>query len=94
MIFNFLSKKIGSDLHPVFPSWKIIDDCCLIKVVEGKTPLINQHCIVLNKLLSCDLCDSDYVRFTPWHLFQHIAKRKYSVMGKYLKEDLNLRENT
>ena len=37
-----LSKKIGSDLRPVFTSRKIIDD---IKGVEVKLPLINQHCV-------------------------------------------------
>jgi len=38
-----LSKKIGSDLRPVFTSRKTIDD---IKGVEVKPPLINQHCVV------------------------------------------------
>ena len=35
-------KKIGSDLHPVVASRKLIDD---IKVVEAKPPLTNQHCV-------------------------------------------------
>ena len=80
-----LSKKIGSDLRPVFTSRKMIDD---IKVVEAKPPLINQHCIVYK--FSCDLCDTDYVGYTSRHLFQRIAEHKHSAIGKHLREEHNL----
>ena len=80
-----LSKKIGSDLHPVFTSRKMIDD---IKVVEAKPPLINQHCVVYK--FSCDLCDTDYIGYTSRHLFQRIAEHKHSAIGKHLREEHNL----
>ena len=80
-----LSKKIGSDLHPVFTSRKIIDD---IKGVEVKPPLINQHCVVYK--FSCDLCDTDYVGYTSRHLFQRIAEHKHSAIGKHLQEEHRL----
>ena len=80
-----LSKKIGSDLRPVFTSRKIIDD---IKDVEVKPPLINQHCVVYK--FSCDLCDTDYVGYTSRHLFQRIAEHKHSAIGKHLQEEHRL----
>ena len=69
-----LSKKIGSDLRPVFTGRKIID---YIKGVEAKPLLINQHCVVY-KLL---------VGYTSRHLFQRIAEHKHSAIAKHLKED-------
>ena len=78
---SYLSKKIGSDLHPVFTSRKMIDD---IKVVEAKPPLSNQHRTVYK--FKCDLCDTDYVGYTSRHLFQRITEHKHSVFGKHLKE--------
>ena len=68
-----LSKKMGRDLRPVFTSRKIIN---VIKGVEAKPPLINQHCLVYK--FSCDLCDTDYVGYTSRHLFQRIAEHKHS----------------
>ena len=80
-----VSKKIGSDLRPVFTSKKIIDD---IKVVEAKPPLINQHCVIYK--FSCDLCGTDYVGYTSRHLFQRIAEHKHSAIDIDLKEEHNL----
>ena len=80
-----ISKKIWSDLCPVFTSRKITDD---IKVVEAKPPLINQYCVVYK--FSCDLCDTDYVGYTSRHLFQRIAEHKHSATGKHLKEEHKL----
>ena len=39
---------------------------------------------------SCNKCDADYVRFTSRHLFQRIAKHKYSAIGQPLNEDQKL----
>ena len=68
-----LSKKMGRDLRPVFTSRKIIN---VIKGVEAKPPLINQHCLAYK--FSCDLCDTDYVGYTSRHLFRRIAEHKHS----------------
>ena len=48
----------------------------------------NQHCIVYK--FSCDLCNTDYVRYTSRHLFQRIAEHKHSATGKHLKEEHRL----
>ena len=53
-----------------------------------KPPLINQHCVVYK--FSCDLCDTNYVRYTSRHLFQRIAEHKHSAIGKHLQEEHRL----
>ena len=49
-----------------------------------KPPIVNQQCVVY--LLSCDLCDADYVSYTARHLHQRMAEHKNSAIGKQLLE--------
>ena len=73
-----LSQKIGTTLQHVFISRKLEQD---LKPREIKPPIINQQRVVYS--LTCDLCNSDDVSFTAWHLHQHIVEHKNSTIGKH-----------
>ena len=81
-----LTKKINSDLRPVFTSKKVADE---IKVTEPKPPLVNEQRVVYE--YKCDLCDAGYVSYTCQHLFQRINEHKHSVIGRHLRDVHNLR---
>ena len=51
-----LSRKINTEVHPVFTSHKIKDE---LKAKEPKPPIVNQQNVVY--FFKCDLCDADYV---------------------------------
>ena len=70
----------------MFTSKKIADE---IKVTEPKPPLINEQCVIYQ--YKRDLCDTGYVGYTCWHIFQRINERKHSVIGKHLRDVHNLR---
>ena len=72
-----LSHHIGIALQSVFLSKKLEQD---VKPTEIKPPIVNQQCVVY--LLSCDLCDADFVGYTAQHLHQRIVEHKSSVIGK------------
>ena len=55
-----LSHKIGLILQPVFVSKKLDQD---LKPKEIKPSIVNKQCVVYR--FSCDLCDADYVGYTP-----------------------------
>ena len=76
-----LSQKIGLTLQPIFVSKKLEQD---LKPKVVKPPIINQQCVVY--LFLCDLCDTDYVRYTARHLHQRIVEHKNSAIGKHLLE--------
>ena len=73
-----LSQKIGTTLQHVFISRKLEQD---LKPREIKPPIINQQRVVYS--LTCDLCNSDDVSFTAWHLHQHIVEHQNSAIGKH-----------
>ena len=54
-----LSRKINTEVHPVFTSHKINDE---LKPKEPKPPIVNQQNVVY--FFECDLCDADYFGFT------------------------------
>ena len=54
-----LTKKINSNLRPVFTSKRIADE---IKVTESKPPLINEQCVVFE--YKYDLSDAGYLGYT------------------------------
>ena len=68
-----LSRKINTEVHPVFTSRKIKDE---LKAKEPKPPIVNQQNVVYS--FQCDLCDADYVGFTSRHLYQHVEEHKRS----------------
>ena len=63
-----LSSKIGIDVQPIYNSKKHEQD---LKLKEIKPRIVSQHSVVY--CFKCDLCDSNYVRYTMRHLFQRIA---------------------
>lgn len=77
-----LSRKINSEIQPVYTSRKISDE---IKVREQKPPLVNQQCVVYQ--YKCDLCDTDYVGYSCRHLHQRIEEHKKSAIGQHVKEE-------
>ena len=66
-----LSRKINTELHPVFTSRKIKDE---LQAKEPKAPIVNQQNVVYS--FQCDLCDADYVGFTSRHLYQRVEEHK------------------
>ena len=60
-----LSRKINTEVHPVFTSHNIKDE---LKAKEPKPPIVNQQNVVY--FFQCDLCDADYVGYTSRHLHQ------------------------
>ena len=78
-----LSRKINTEVHPVFTRCKIKDQ---LKAKEPtcKPPIVNQQNIVY--FFECDLCDADYVSFTSWHLHQHVEEHKRSVISNHARE--------
>ena len=48
-----LSRKINTEVHPVFTSRKIKDE---LKAKEPKPPIVNQQNVVY--FFKCDLCDA------------------------------------
>ena len=78
---NDLSRKINTEVHPVFTSRKIKDD---LKRKEPKPPIVNQQNVVY--FFECDLCDADYVGSTSRHLHQRVEEHKRSVIGNHVRE--------
>ena len=76
-----LSRKINTEVHPVFTSRKIKDE---LKAKEPKPPIVNQQNVVYS--FQCDLCDADYVGFTSRHLYQPVEQHKRSVIGNHVRE--------
>ena len=60
-----LSRKINTEVHPVFPSRKIKNE---LKVEEPKPPIVNKQ--------KGDLCDAHYVGFTSRHLHQRVEENQ------------------
>ena len=54
------SHKIGPTLQPVFISKKLEQD---LKPKEAEPSIVNQQCVVYHFV--CDLCDADYVGYSP-----------------------------
>ena len=84
-----LGKKIDRVLQPVFTSRKISED---LKVTETKPSLVNQQCRVVYEF-KCNSCDTNYIGYMSRHLHLRIEEHKYSVIGKHLKDEHNLRPN-
>lgn len=76
-----LSRKINTEIRPVYTSRKIKDT---IKVKEQKPPIVNQQSAVY--YFKCDLCDADYVGYSCRHLHQRIEEQKGSAIGRHIKE--------
>ena len=76
-----LSRKINTEIRPVYTSRKIKD---IIKVKEQKPPIVNQQSAVY--YFKCDLCDADYVGYSCRHLHQRIEEHKGSAIGRHIKE--------
>ncbi|KAL9970348.1 hypothetical protein ACROYT_G022705 [Oculina patagonica] len=76
-----LSRKINTEIRPVYTSRKIKDT---IKVKEQKPPIVNQQSAVY--YYKCDLCDADYVGYSCRHLHQRIEEHKGSSIGHHVKE--------
>ena len=55
-----LSAKIGVQIKPVFQSKKISQ---VLSPKEKKPPIVNNQCVVYK--FQCDLCDTEYVGYTP-----------------------------
>ena len=53
------SRKINTEVHPVFTSQKIKDE---LKAKGPKPPIVNQQNIL--SFFKCDLCDADYVGYS------------------------------
>jgi len=75
-----LSRKINTEVHPVFTSYKIKDE---LKTKEPKPPIVNQQNVVY--FFECDLCDADYVGLCR-HLHQRVEEHKRSVIGNHVRE--------
>ena len=73
-----LSRKINTEVHPVFTSHKIKDE---LKAKEPKPPIVNQQSIVY-----FFKCDVDYVGYTSRHLHQRMKQHKGSVVGNHVRE--------
>ena len=74
-----LSRKINTEVHPVFTSHKIKDER---KAKEPKPPIIvNQQSIVYFFKY-----DVGYVGYTSRHLHQHVEQHKRSVVGNHVRE--------
>ena len=76
-----LSRKINTEIRPVYTSRKIKD---IIKVKEQKPPIVNQQSAVY--YFKFDLCDADYVGYSCRHLHQRIEEHKGSAIGRHIKE--------
>ena len=76
-----LSKKIETELQPVYTSPKIGDK---LKPQEKKPALVNHQCVVY--IFKCDLCDADYIGYTTRHLHQRIEEHRASAVGKHINE--------
>ena len=76
-----LSRKINTEVHPVFTSHKIKDE---LKAKEPKPPIVNQQNVVY--IFKCFLCDADYVGYTCRHLHQRVEEHKRSVIGNHIRE--------
>ena len=76
-----LSRKINTEVHPVFTSHKIKDE---LKAKEPKPPIVNQQNVVY--FFKCGLCDADCVGFTSRHLHQRVEEHKRSVIGNHVRE--------
>ena len=76
-----LSRKINTEIRPVYTSRKIKDT---IKVKEQKPPIVNQQSAVY--YFKCDLCNADYVCYSCRHLHQRIEEHKGSAIGRHIKE--------
>ena len=80
-----LSRKINTDISPVYTSKKIKDE---IKVREDEPPLVSQHCMVYS--FHSGLCDAGYVGYTCQHLHQQIEEHKGSAIGNHQGEQHDL----
>ena len=78
-----LSSKIGIGVQPIYTSKKLEQD---LKLKEIKPHIVNQHSVVY--CFKCELCDSNYLRYTTHHLFQRIGDHRYSAIGHHLRDAL------
>ncbi|XP_022788722.1 uncharacterized protein LOC111328527 [Stylophora pistillata] len=78
-----LSRKIGTDISPVYTNRKIGYE---LKPTEKKPNIINQQRVVY--YFKCGLCDADYVGYTCRHLYQRAEEHKasQSSIGNHIKE--------
>ena len=75
------SRKINTDISPVYTSKKIKDE--IKDVREDKPPLVSQQCVVYS--FQCGLCGAGYVGYTCRHLHQRIKGHKGSAIGNHLR---------
>ncbi|XP_022789256.1 uncharacterized protein LOC111328964 [Stylophora pistillata] len=78
-----LSRKIGTDISPVYTNRKIGYE---LKPTEEKPNIINQQRVVY--YFKCGLCDADYVGYTCRHFDQRAEEQKasQSSIGNHIKE--------
>ena len=63
-----------------------------LRVTELKPPIVDQQSV--DDKFRCDLCDTNYIRYTRLHLHQRVEEHNHSVKGKHLegvKDKHNLR---
>ena len=77
----FILYHVGVQIKPVFQSKKISQ---VLSPKEKKPPIVNNQYVVYK--FQCDLCDTDYVRYTTRHLHQRIGKHRYSAVGRHLED--------
>ena len=65
----------------MFTSAKIEKD---LKHREVKPSVVNNQCVVYH--FKCDLCDTDYIGYTTWHLHKRIEelKSQASAVGQHI----------
>lgn len=91
---ELLSRKIGTNIHPVYTSRKIGSK---IKPREQKPPIVNQQCVVYH--FKCNQCSADYVTATHVDTCINVLKNIRGLRsGKHFREqygrdpsDINLR---
>ena len=70
----------GALIKPVFQSKKI---SLVLSPKEKKPPIENNQCVVYK--FQCDLCYTDYVRYTTRHFYQCIGEHKHSAIVRHLE---------
>ena len=78
-----LSRKIGTDIHPVYTSRKIGSE---INGKRREAPYRESAMRSIPFFFYCNVGDADYVSFACQHFDQLIEERKGSLIGSHVRE--------
>ena len=81
VVFSQLSKKRNAE--PERKNWSTNKACLSVQKDQSNPRPKREEAADCQQ---CDLCDTDYVRYTTQHLHQRIGEHKHSAIGRHLED--------